>query len=224
LANGLLVRQNSMQEQTFSMATPEEAGFFYACAGISFSTHCSMGAVTLESHGAECTSLAIHQEERSVILARKNDLVVWDLQAAQVTHVLEGHSAHPFTVDISSDGQRAVSAGAEDILKVWNLQTGRALASIELEASLWSVDWAPDDITILARDATGNVYCLHYVDRSVPSRTTISYPLGTMPTMDVDLLARLIVERYCAWFRDNQELKLWRGKGGFPPSVTLSAV
>jgi hypothetical protein len=48
--------------------------------------------------------------------------------------------------------------------------------------------------------------------------------LGATPTMDADALAKMIVERYCAAFRDNQELKQFWGKGGYPAGVTLSAV
>lgn len=48
--------------------------------------------------------------------------------------------------------------------------------------------------------------------------------LGAAPNMPAEALARLIVERYCGWFRDNINLKQSWGKGGFPPGVTLSAL
>ncbi|HWQ11224.1 MAG TPA: clostripain-related cysteine peptidase [Roseiflexaceae bacterium] len=48
--------------------------------------------------------------------------------------------------------------------------------------------------------------------------------LGAAPALDAEALARLIVARYCAAFRENEDLRPWWGKRGFPPGVTLSAL
>ncbi len=48
--------------------------------------------------------------------------------------------------------------------------------------------------------------------------------LGATPTLEAPDLAQMIVERYCAFFRESPDLKPWWGRRGFPPGVTLTAV
>jgi hypothetical protein len=47
--------------------------------------------------------------------------------------------------------------------------------------------------------------------------------LGSQPTLDAEMLGKLLVERYCAFYRD-PALGLKWGQKGFPPGVTLVAV
>jgi WD40 repeat protein len=55
---------------------------------------------------------------------------------------LEGHSAWVLSVAISPDGSRAVSASSDHTLKVWDLERGVELNT--LESSGWSVAISPD--------------------------------------------------------------------------------
>jgi Clostripain family len=48
--------------------------------------------------------------------------------------------------------------------------------------------------------------------------------LAAEPTLDAMALARLIVERYCTWFRESRDMQELWGKDGYPPGVTLSAI
>ena len=82
---------------------------------------------------------------------------------------LSGHESAVSAVAVTPDGRRAISASYDRTLKVWDLHSGSEVAAITLEGALWSVAVAPDGTTILAGDAAGNVYCLHYVE---PDMTT----------------------------------------------------
>ena len=50
---------------------------------------------------------------------------------AGLLRTLEGHSASVYGVAVTADGKRAVSASADNTLKVWDLETGRALRTLE---------------------------------------------------------------------------------------------
>ncbi|MEJ2750146.1 MAG: WD40 repeat domain-containing protein, partial [Anaerolineae bacterium] len=76
-----------------------------------------------------------------------------------------GHSSGVLAVAVTPDGRRAISASSDQTLKVWDLATGKELASIALDGSLSCVALANDGVTIVTGDGAGNVYCLRYVER-----------------------------------------------------------
>ena len=53
------------------------------------------------------------------------------LPAPELVRTLEGHSAAVSGVAVTPDGKRAVSASDDNTLKVWDLETGRALRTLE---------------------------------------------------------------------------------------------
>jgi WD40 repeat protein len=69
-------------------------------------------------------------------------------------------------VAVTPDGRYAISASDDRTLKVWDLETGRELATAALEGGLQCIVVAPDGASILAGDLVGNVYCLKYVERN----------------------------------------------------------
>ena len=58
---------------------------------------------------------------------------------------LEGHTDWVHGVAVTPDGQRAVSASSDQTLKVWELETGRALRTLEGHSySVYGVAVTPD--------------------------------------------------------------------------------
>ena len=62
-----------------------------------------------------------------------------------------------------------LSASWDGTLKVWDLVTGVISTGITLDAPIQYLQLAPDNITIVAGDAGGNVHCLRYVDSRLPT-------------------------------------------------------
>ena len=56
---------------------------------------------------------------------------MWDLATGRALATLQGHAASVTGGVVTPDGQRVVSASADDTLKVWDLATGRVLATLE---------------------------------------------------------------------------------------------
>ena len=87
--------------------------------------------------------------KRAVSASWDKTLKVWDLETGRALRTLEGHSAEVYGVAVTADGKRAVSAsgdgrsgyssavpypppdGKRAELKVWDLETGRALHTLE---------------------------------------------------------------------------------------------
>ncbi len=59
---------------------------------------------------------------------------MWDLESGGVLRTLEGHSDSVSGVAVSPDGKRAASASDDQTLKVWDLDTGIALATFHCDA------------------------------------------------------------------------------------------
>jgi WD40 repeat protein len=55
---------------------------------------------------------------------------VWDLETGQCLHVLGGHTGEVLAVEVTPDGQKAVSASKDHTLKVWNLESGQRLCNL----------------------------------------------------------------------------------------------
>ena len=70
-------------------------------------------------------------------------ITVWDLNSGRQTQVLKGHKAGVSSVCFSPDGNTLISGG-EHQLYFWNLDLGRELLSIPVEASVSVVSCASD--------------------------------------------------------------------------------
>ena len=60
---------------------------------------------------------------------------MWDLESGRAPRTLEGHASHVYSVAVTADGRRAVSASGDRTLTVWDLESGRALRTLEGHAS-----------------------------------------------------------------------------------------
>ena len=63
-------------------------------------------------------------------------------------------------VAITADGRRAVSASADNTLRVWDLESGKELALLTADGTTTSCAVSLDGRTIVAGEATGNMHIL----------------------------------------------------------------
>jgi WD40 repeat protein len=66
----------------------------------------------------------------------------------------------PFLLATTADGKRQIWASGDETLKVWNLQTRKVIASFTGESEIRCCAIAPDDITIVAGEASGLLHFL----------------------------------------------------------------
>lgn len=87
-------------------------------------------------------------------------LKVWDLDSERELRTLPGHSRGVTTVAVTPDAQRAVSASENNPLKVWDLGTGRVLATFTSDGAALCYALADDGKLIAAGDAGGHLHFL----------------------------------------------------------------
>ncbi|NMG58853.1 hypothetical protein E1H12_10030 [Geitlerinema sp. P-1104] len=80
--------------------------------------------------------------------------------AIALREAMGGQSNGVEAVAIAPDGKRAVSASEDNTLKLWDLATGKELATFTGEAGMLSCAVAADGVTVAAGDKAGVVHFL----------------------------------------------------------------
>jgi hypothetical protein len=78
-----------------------------------------------------------------------------------LVRTLEGHSASVHGVAVTPDGKRAVSASGDKTLKVWDLETGEALATFTCDGAASCCAFSDALKLIVAGDVGGHMHFLH---------------------------------------------------------------
>ncbi len=88
------------------------------------------------------------------------NLKVWEPGEGHVLRTLIGHADRVNGVAVTQDGQRAVSASFDNTLKVWDLETGQALATFTCDSPAYCCAFANGGRLIVAGDGGGRVHFL----------------------------------------------------------------
>jgi len=86
---------------------------------------------------------------------------VWDQKdgSLKLKHVLSGHSLGVVSVAVSADGTKCASSSLDSSLRLWDLETGEKLSSIEVgPVDIWTVVFSPDDKFIVSGSHAGKIH------------------------------------------------------------------
>ncbi|MCT7975118.1 WD40 repeat domain-containing protein [Laspinema olomoucense] len=116
---------------------------------------------TLTGHSNWVTAVVITPEGKQVVSASKDGTVkLWDLDTGSSVVTLTGHGSGVTAVAITPDGQQVVSASWDRTLKLWDLATGEVVASFSGVSKFRSCAVAPDGVTVVAGEESGQVLFL----------------------------------------------------------------
>ena len=75
-----------------------------------------------------------------------NAMRLWDTVTGELVREFVGHTAVIIEIDVSDDGQRALTASADGTVRLWDLQTGEVLQTIEAHTGgVFVADFTPDE-------------------------------------------------------------------------------
>ena len=69
-------------------------------------------------------------EGRSVVTISRQNAMVWDAVTGKLKFTLAGHERDITSVDFSPDGRRLATGSQDGTVKIWNLATGKASATL----------------------------------------------------------------------------------------------
>jgi len=97
-----------------------------------------------------------------VITGSVDDTVkVWEHKdgSLKLKHKLTGHSLGVVSVAVNSDGSRCASSSLDSSLRVWDLESGEKIYSIEVgPVDIWTVCFSPDDKYIVSGSHAGKIH------------------------------------------------------------------
>ena len=105
-------------------------------------------------------AVAVTPDGHAVAGHLSGTLRVWDLELGEALWILEGHTETVNCVAVTPDGRYAVSASADNTLRVWGLTDGRLVAVFHGEGRLPACAVGPDGRTIVAGERSGRVHFL----------------------------------------------------------------
>ncbi|CAD6238110.1 GSCOCG00008397001-RA-CDS [Cotesia congregata] len=97
-----------------------------------------------------------------IVTGSVDDLVkVWEQKngSLKLKHKLSGHSLGVVSVAISSDGTKCASSSLDSSLRLWDLESGERISSIEVgPVDIWTVVFSPDDKFIVSGSHAGKIH------------------------------------------------------------------
>ena len=73
-------------------------------------------------------------------------ICLWDTTSGQLVHTLTGHDGAVWTVDFSADGRLLVSGSEDGSLRLWDVQQGRELQTINHRTEVYGVVFGPNGL------------------------------------------------------------------------------
>jgi WD40 repeat protein len=89
---------------------------------------------------------------------RKKLIKVWDLSSKKEIFTLTGHG--DAITALATVGNRVISVSDDNTLKVWDLLSRKIVATFRGDSALKACAMAPDGVTIVAAEASGQVHFL----------------------------------------------------------------
>jgi WD40 repeat protein len=114
----------------------------------------------LEGHSSLVSTVAVTPDGKQALSGSSDGTVkIWDLETGTELFTLETHTRWIKVVAVTPDGKRAILV-LENVLKVWDLENRKAIATFTAEGSLISCTLAPDGVTVVAGEMNGRVHFL----------------------------------------------------------------
>ena len=80
--------------------------------------------------------------------------------ALKLRHTLRGHTDNVYRMALSPDGRTLASPSEDKTVRLWDVESGRGLKTLEHQAAVVCVGWSPDGTTLAAGTARVTRRCV----------------------------------------------------------------
>src|SRR5581483_10420563 len=134
--------------------------------------------LTLSGHRARVSAVAIAPDD-SYIASGSDDgtIRIWDSVTGRALRTLRGHAGGITAIAWLFDGEHIVSVAVDGTMYVWRRENGTIVAGFTGESPFLSCAAAPDGMTIIAGDRSGQAHILRLEGFALSAaRTRLSPP------------------------------------------------
>lgn len=117
--------------------------------------------LTLVGHSDWLKALAVTPDGKKIISGSYDATVkVWDIITGKNLLTFDGHSDWLRAVAVSPDGKKVISGSYDTTVQVWDIITGELITSFTGDSSIECCTFAPDGLTIIAGEKSGQLHFL----------------------------------------------------------------
>lgn len=109
---------------------------------------------TAAERDVRCISFA---PDGRTVLTAGDRLVLWNVKSGRRIRIFDGHKKAVISAAITSDGQHIVSGAFDETLKIWSLELGEEISSLQLGHYPQSIAFSPDGRYALTGETHGGL-------------------------------------------------------------------
>jgi WD40 repeat protein len=104
--------------------------------------------IAIPSSKEGVTAIALTEDGETLVhaISESNRIFVWNLEAGEIRHTLNGHEGEVEAIVISPDGKLFASSSEDGTIILWDLATGRKLKAMEGKGA---IVFSPDSETLI---------------------------------------------------------------------------
>jgi len=100
---------------------------------------------TLEGHAGTVSALCLDAEEKFLFSgSRDKKIIMWNMENYEKVKTFDGHTDFVYCVTVIHNGF-LLSGGNDDVLKKWNIESGRCVGTMKTDGSCMSISMTSDE-------------------------------------------------------------------------------
>ena len=96
---------------------------------------------------------------------------MWDITSRQILHQFSGHDQDIYSLDFASDGIHIASGSGDRTIRIWDIQQGQCVLSLQIDDGVTTVAISPDNRYVAAGSLDKSVRIWDMAEGSLIERT-----------------------------------------------------